>query len=42
MTSLDIQRVDPASPDATACLAAYVEELNRLFPASKTDTFCIY
>lgn len=32
MTSPDIQRADPASPDAAACLQAYVEELNHLFP----------
>ena len=32
MTSPDIQCADPSSPDATACLQAYVDELNRLFP----------
>lgn len=32
MTSPEIQRADPASADAEHCLAAYVEELNRLFP----------
>jgi GNAT superfamily N-acetyltransferase len=32
MTSPDIQRADPASSDAAACLAAYAAELNRLFP----------